>query len=232
MLKKICLLISVLFVMYGNTEAQPPHVVRGMELCNFTISSQTKNGFWLFIDDVLQNEQPVKSVCVQGLMQGEHYVRVELDNVKHNSVGQYLSFTKPNSNYCISQKNGFYGISAYNVSVYPETTINYIDNQPTLPPHAQQVMNNRDFELALETLRNENYDNTRFKIARQIAESNFLTTMEIKQICQLFSFENNKLEFAKLAYKSCVDKNNYFKVNEVFKFDSDKQQLNSFISQH
>ena len=58
-----------------------------------------------------------------------------------------------------------------------------------------------------------------------------MTTMQIKQICQLFSFENNKLEFAKRAYKSCVDKNNYFKINEVFKFDSDKQQLSNFINQ-
>lgn len=231
MLKKICLLISVLFVLCGNIEAQPPHNMRGMELCNLTISSQTKNYFWLFIDDVLQNEQPVKSVCVQGLMPGEHYIRVELDNTKHNSVGQYLSFTKQNSSYCISQKNGFYGISAYNVSVYPEMTINYIENKPIMPPHIQPVMSNNDFESALETLRNENYDNTRFKIANQIAESNFMTTMQIKQICQLFSFENNKLEFAKRAYKSCVDKNNYFKINEVFKFDSDKQQLNNFINQ-
>ena len=230
-MKKICLLVSVFFALCSNIEAQPPHSMRGMELCNFTISSQTKNYFWLFIDDVLQNEQPIKSVCIQGLMQGEHYIRVELDNVRHNSVGQYLNFSKLNNNYCITQKSSFYGISAYNVSTYPEMTINYAENQPMLPPPGNIGMSHHDFEEAYNMIANENFDSSRLSMAKQISNSNMLTANQIKQICQLFSFENNKLEFAKQAYKSCVDKNNYFKINEVFKFDSDKQQLNKFINQ-
>lgn len=232
MMKKIVLLFTFILAASCYVEAQPRHHSHHGGALNFTVSSQTKHSFWLFIDDVIQNEQAVKSICVQGLDDGDHYVRIELDNMNHNTVGQFITLSKPNTNYCITMKNGFYGLSAYNVPIYPEMTVNYINNQqPMLPPppvHAE--MNPNDFEAAYDLLSKESFDNTRLKVAKQIASTNLLSVNQIKRICQLFSFENNKLEFAKYAYNSCVDQNNYFKLNEVFKFESDKQQLNSFIN--
>jgi len=235
MLKKIAVFFVLILAANGYVEAQPRHHVHQVGALKLMISSQTKHSFWLFIDDVLQNEQAVKSICVQGLADGDHYVRIELDNMNHNTVGQYITLSKPNTSYCITMKNGFYGMSAYNVPIYPEMTVNYVNNQQPIMPPVPPVnveMNHHDFEAAYDILSNESYDNTRLKIAKQIASSNLLSVNQIKRICQLFSFENNKLEFAKFAYDSCIDQNNYFKLNEVFKFESDKQQLNSFISQH
>ena len=233
MLKKITLFFALILAVNCYIEAQPHHHPNHGGMFNFTISSQTKHSFWLFIDDVMQNEQAVKSICVQGLADGDHYIRVELDNINHNTVGQFIALSKPNTNYCITQKNGFFGMSAYSVSIYPEMTVNYENNKPMLPPppvHAE--MNPVDFDAAYNTLSNESYDNTRLKVAKQIAGTNMLSVNQIKRICQLFAFENNKLEFAKFAYNSCVDQNNYFKLNEVFKFDSDKNELNRYINQH
>jgi hypothetical protein len=44
-----------------------------------------------------------------------------------------------------------------------------------------------------------------------------------------FSFDKNRLEFAKRAYKNCVDKRNYYLLNDAFDFDSYARQLNDYI---
>ena len=45
----------------------------------------------------------------------------------------------------------------------------------------------------------------------------------------LFSFENNRLEIAKLAFRKTVDKQNYFMLNEALTFSSSKDELARFI---
>ncbi len=47
-----------------------------------------------------------------------------------------------------------------------------------------------------------------------------------------FTYEDNKLEFAKLAYKNCTDKDDYYRVNESFTYSSSKSELNEYISNH
>jgi hypothetical protein len=46
---------------------------------------------------------------------------------------------------------------------------------------------------------------------------------------QLFSFEDSRLDFAKFAYKNCINKGNYFEVNQAFSFESSVDNLNQFI---
>ena len=47
----------------------------------------------------------------------------------------------------------------------------------------------------------------------------------------LFTFENNRLEVAKYAYRKTVDKHNYFQLNEALTFSSSKDDLARFIRQ-
>jgi hypothetical protein len=57
-----------------------------------------------------------------------------------------------------------------------------------------------------------------------------MSSDQVVQICNLFSFEESKLAFAKHAYRYCTDPNNYFKVNNVFSFSTSKEDLSEFIS--
>ncbi len=90
-------------------------------------------------------------------------------------------------------------------------------------------MTTRDFDAARMTVKNEGFDETRLELAKQIASSNCLSTPQITTLCQLFSFEESKLEFAKFAYDHCIDPRNYFKVSNIFNFSSSKSELNNFI---
>lgn len=100
-------------------------------------------------------------------------------------------------------------------------------------PHAPRLeeigMNRRDYKEAVRIINNENFDERRLATAERIIASNPMSTRQIANICKLFNFESNRLEFAKYAYHRCVDPNNYFMIDEVFTFDSSKEELYNFI---
>jgi len=90
-------------------------------------------------------------------------------------------------------------------------------------------MSNERFYQALCIIEKENFDNRRFTIAKEIVEDNYLSTAQVKQMLQLFSFDVNKLELAKYAYIKTMDKNNYFMLYDVFAMNSYKERLAEFV---
>jgi len=197
--------------------------------------------FWLYVDDVLQNRNPVHSICIENLRTNRYNVRVELDNELHNTVGQIIDLDESNA-FTILQNKRCWGIVDYHVQIRPELTIDLVTNQhhwgynnqspaPYMQPgqHMQMGMNPQDYEHVCQLIANEKFDNSRMSIAEQVITSNPMTANQILGICKLFTYEDNKLEFAKFAYTRCVDQNNYYLLNEAFTFDSSKQELREYI---
>ncbi len=92
-----------------------------------------------------------------------------------------------------------------------------------------RAMNSQDFNQAKETLRRVWFENTRVTSAKQIISENYFTTQQVKELLQLFTFENNKLDLAKHAYGRTTDRNNYFVINDVFTFNNSKDELARYI---
>jgi len=92
-------------------------------------------------------------------------------------------------------------------------------------------MNSSDFNAAKHTIEESSFDDTKLTAAKSIVTNNCLSTDQIVQVCQLFSFEESKLDFAKFAHRYCTDPKNYFKVNNVFSFSSSKESLSEFTQQ-
>jgi len=92
------------------------------------------------------------------------------------------------------------------------------------------AMSSGNFSSALATVKNQGFDETRLKTAKQIAQSNCLNTSQIAEICNVFGFEETKLSFAKFAYDYCTEPNNYFKLNNVFSFSSSSEDLSDYVS--
>lgn len=95
-----------------------------------------------------------------------------------------------------------------------------------------QAMNSRSFDQFKQSLRNESFDNTRLVLARQTIASNYFSATQVKDILQLFSYENNKLDVAEYAYKNTVDKNNYFMLNDAFAYSGSKEELARYIREY
>ncbi len=92
-------------------------------------------------------------------------------------------------------------------------------------------MNQTNFSAALKTIGNSDFDESKLTTAKSISSKNCLSADQVVKICELFGFEESKLAFAKHAYSRTTDKKNYFKVNDVFSFDSSKEELNKFVGE-
>jgi len=90
-------------------------------------------------------------------------------------------------------------------------------------------INESDFFNLKQVLRRENFENNRLALARQNIGASYFTVEQVRQLMQLFAFEDNKLEIATFAYGQTVDKNNYFRLCEELSYSRSKDQLTQFI---
>ena len=149
-------------------------------------------------------------------------------NVGGSGVGLNVQFDDPQTN--MQQTTTTTRTTTTTTSTRPNQPVYYNEPAQVVQGCANTYpMNVRDFESAKQTIKNENFDETRLDLAKQIASSNCLNTNQIIDICSLITFEASKLEFAKFGYEHCVDPRNYFKVANSFTFSSSKQELNSYI---
>jgi hypothetical protein len=105
--------------------------------------------------------------------------------------------------------------------VYVEGYEGDIGCQPPITPDRFQSM--------LSIIKEQDFDDTKSQIAKQIISSNCMVVSQLVQILQLFNFDDVKLELAKYAFDYIYDVENYYMVNKVFTFDTDKEELNKFI---
>lgn len=95
-----------------------------------------------------------------------------------------------------------------------------------------RAMSDFEFNRVLASIEKEWFENNKSKSATQVISTNYFTTAQVKEMLQLFSTENTKLELAKQAYSKTVDQKNYFIINDVFSFNSSKDELTRFIRSH
>jgi hypothetical protein len=85
------------------------------------------------------------------------------------------------------------------------------------------------YDRVLEQIKNESFSSNKLSIAKQYISDRWMTSSQILEIIQLFSFSNDRLDLAKFGYKYVMDPRNYFTVNEGFTFSKDKEELAKFI---
>lgn len=91
------------------------------------------------------------------------------------------------------------------------------------------VMTGREFETLKDQLRREWSEPNRMTSMCTIIDKSEFTTRQVKDLMLLFTFESNRLEVAKSAYRKTVDKENYSQLNDVLTFSSSKDDLARFI---
>ncbi len=91
------------------------------------------------------------------------------------------------------------------------------------------VMNDMEFSRFLHRVADENFDSSRLDLMKMQIQYQYFTSMQVAQIMEEFSFDSNKLEFAKLAFLKTIDPQNYYCVSEKLTFSSSRKELNQFI---
>ena len=93
-----------------------------------------------------------------------------------------------------------------------------------------KAINDREFSNVLQSVKKEWFEGNKVKSASQVISGNYFTSSQVKQLLQLFTFENNKLDLAKQAYSKTVDPGRYMSVvGDVFSFNSSRDELSRFI---
>lgn len=96
-------------------------------------------------------------------------------------------------------------------------------------PDYMQPMDAGDFENFKRTLQAQGFDSERLMIVKQVMGMSYFKVNQVREIMRLFSFDETKLEIAKLAYSRTVDRENYYGVNEELTYSSSKEDLNRYL---
>ena len=93
-------------------------------------------------------------------------------------------------------------------------------------------MSRGDFDSMKGSISSKSFEESKLTLAKQVINSNCLLSEQVREIMQLFTFEESKLDYAKYAYGRTYDIGNYYKVNDAFTFESSIDDLNSYISSY
>jgi hypothetical protein len=92
-----------------------------------------------------------------------------------------------------------------------------------------RAMHNSDFMDLKKVLSDRWFESERIEFAKNAIYNNYFTIEQVREILNIMWFESSRLELAKLAYHKTVNNNKYFKLYDVFWFESSVTDLNNYI---
>jgi hypothetical protein len=108
----------------------------------------------------------------------------------------------------------------------PTTTYAAPVNTGNLPAH----ISDDDFEQLKNTIVNTKYETKKMDTLKVLVGQNLFATSQVGILMNLFTFESNKLDVAKLLYTKTVDKQNYGRLASNFNFDARKEDFKKFMA--
>lgn len=91
-------------------------------------------------------------------------------------------------------------------------------------------MENQDFINAKNAINSKSFASSKMTLALQVLKNNCLSVTQVKEMANLFTFEDDKLEFVKAAYDKTTNQESYYLVNDVFRFSQSIEQLNNYLN--
>lgn len=89
--------------------------------------------------------------------------------------------------------------------------------------------NDPAFQQFLGMLDQESFDSNKLTAAKSYASKTNLSAQQIAEINKKYTFDSNRLEWAKYAYSKCYDKANYFLLKSTFAYSSNYSALEDYI---
>ncbi len=86
-----------------------------------------------------------------------------------------------------------------------------------------------EYNELLNSLKSKTFSDSKMSVLKQVFKENCMSAGQIKNVMSTFTYEEDKLEFAKMAYDHCSDPKNYWKLNDAFEFEMTIEELNEFL---
>jgi len=173
------------------------------------------------------------SVTLSNLSEGNHNVRIF--RVKRNGNGRKQELIYATS---VFLRRGFHldiTVNRFGKALVDERKIDRYDDwfdegyDDYYEDEFADVMTAQEFQQVKQSISKEWLESNKLSSAKFIIDKNFLSTIQVRELMILFSFEKNKLELAKYAYRKTVDKHNYYQVSEQLSFSSSREELAKFM---
>lgn len=92
-----------------------------------------------------------------------------------------------------------------------------------------KIINAKDFEDLKNSVSSKSFEQTKLEIIKQAVDWNYISSRQLKELLQLFSFEDSKVEAAKYAYDKVCDKKNFSTIYDVFSFESSITSVAEYV---
>lgn len=103
--------------------------------------------------------------------------------------------------------------------------------EPVVVLQAPPPVSEESMKSLISAVRAEPMDESRKAIVRQaFTDQRRFFSHQIRDLMKVFTFEDSRLEIARLGYDQVIDPENYFVVNEAFTFIDTKRKLEQFIT--
>ncbi len=85
------------------------------------------------------------------------------------------------------------------------------------------------FDDIKENINSKSFSDTKITVLKEAMPTRCISSVQVKELMGLFSFETDKLTVAKYLYKFTSDKQNYYKVNDGFSFSTSIEELKDYL---
>lgn len=187
-------------VVYNQTQSNPSNVFRFFDLPSGNTSIQ-----------IIDQQSGVIVYNTSIFLANNQHISAELDLSGNLVIVQTMTVNQMNWYSCVYSNN---------------SNGNMLGNGT----NSQQVNANNDaFNQFLLSLDNEGFDSNKLAKSKAYVNKGNLSAQQITEISKKFSFDSNRLDWAKYAYNRCYDKANYFLIKETFAFQSNYTELEKYI---
>jgi hypothetical protein len=144
-----------------------------------------------------------------------------------NTTGGTMTTTTTTTTTSTTTGGGFDNWNTGTTQGSNTTQVQYVDGYTGYVGCAMPQSKVDNIKAAID---NEGFSSNKMQVAKQATKNKCLTTAQVIEIAEMFSFEDDKLEYVKYAYDFTYDRDNYYQVNSIFSFSSTKDKLNAFLS--
>ena len=200
-----------------------------------TIYSHHESAVRVYIDGKRYSLE-YNMLVVNDVVPGNHTIKI----VERQSTGSTL----PANQEKVLYNGSVYFRSDYHVDIvinrFGKTLVDEQDarnsrwdgDEDYYEPGLEAAMTDAAFESLKRTLQQERFTASRMTVAKTAISNNYFKTAQVRQLAQLFSFEDDKMQVVKLAYAKTVDRSNYYQLSDLFSFSSNKEALSRFIQEN
>ena len=208
--------------------------------------------FYLKLDGKLVNHKASNFVRVDHLRPGKHYVEVKV-RTRHRD---YQLGTKVyvrhgfEINYAVDlvERKGklkLRVLSEVPLLPPPPVVVPRVPYPPAepyrpAPPHyddrydsrnrCDYLMSRQDVDRLADAMKSRSFESTKLTIAREALRNSSILSEDLKYLLQQFDYESTRVEFAKYAYAYVCDRERFYYVYDIFKFDSSVRELEEYTS--